>query len=156
MSASGRRAASWVAGTRGETSSEQTRHSRTRRAINWEYWPPRSTTRTGRSSGGGSGSWTTTASAIRRSPFRSLLAQTARHERARRDYARKRVEARGGPDGSGQRGPARSSHPDPLRLLQRLALRLDRRRQHDLRALEVMDVLVPARRHRRTKRAHQV
>src|SRR5437763_16157423 len=34
-----------------ETISEYTRASRTRRAISWEYWPPRSTTRTGRSSG---------------------------------------------------------------------------------------------------------
>src|SRR3954468_14606175 len=32
-----------------------------RRAISWEYWPPRSTTRTGRSSGAGSGSGTTAA-----------------------------------------------------------------------------------------------
>src|SRR5579863_4458393 len=39
------------------TSSEYTRHSRTRRAISWEYWPPRSTTSTGRSSA--TGSWTT-------------------------------------------------------------------------------------------------
>src|SRR6516162_10095613 len=33
-----------------DTSSEYTRASRTRRAISCEYWPPRSTTRTGRSS----------------------------------------------------------------------------------------------------------
>src|SRR5437762_1249097 len=39
------------------TSSEYTRHSRTRRAISCEYWPPRSTTSTGRSSA--TGSWTT-------------------------------------------------------------------------------------------------
>src|SRR3954469_14346207 len=32
-------------------SCEYTRASRTRRAISCEYWPPRSTTRTGRSSG---------------------------------------------------------------------------------------------------------
>src|SRR3954451_6840423 len=37
--------------TRCDTSSEYTRASRTRRAISCEYWPPRSTTRTGRSSG---------------------------------------------------------------------------------------------------------
>src|SRR2546423_577979 len=36
------------------TSSEYTRHSRTRRAISCEYWPPRSRTRTGRSSRAGS------------------------------------------------------------------------------------------------------
>src|SRR5947209_9239331 len=39
------------------TSSEYTRHSRTRRAISCEYWPPRSTTSTGLSSA--TGSWTT-------------------------------------------------------------------------------------------------
>src|SRR5438093_12320738 len=35
------------------TSSEYTRHSRTRRAISCEYWPPRSSTSTGLSSGTG-------------------------------------------------------------------------------------------------------
>src|SRR3954447_8561499 len=45
------------------TSSEKTRHSRTRRAISCEYCPPRSTTRTGRSSGLASGSCRTSASA---------------------------------------------------------------------------------------------
>src|SRR5881227_2182586 len=50
------------------TSSEYTRHSRTRRAISCEYWPPRSTTSTGRSSavGGGRGSGTTSAPIVRR------------------------------------------------------------------------------------------
>src|SRR5215208_606212 len=43
------------------TSSEYTRHSRTRRAISCEYWPPRAITRTGRSSGRATGSWTTSA-----------------------------------------------------------------------------------------------
>src|SRR4051795_6378553 len=37
-----------------------------RRAISCEYWPPRSTTRTGRSSGAGCGSGTTSAAVIRR------------------------------------------------------------------------------------------
>src|SRR3954451_18480305 len=45
------------------TSSEKTRHSRTRRAISWEYCPPRSTTSTGRSSGLASGRCSTSASA---------------------------------------------------------------------------------------------
>src|SRR6059058_849085 len=48
------------------TSSEYTRHSRTRRAISCAYCPPRSTTRTGRSSGGRSGSGRTSAPVIRR------------------------------------------------------------------------------------------
>src|SRR5438067_9074472 len=46
------------------TSSEYTRASRTRRAISWAYCTPRSTTRTGRSSGARSGSWTISASAV--------------------------------------------------------------------------------------------
>src|SRR3954452_6228670 len=37
------------------TSSENTRHSRTRRAISCAYWPPKSRTSTGRSSGAGNG-----------------------------------------------------------------------------------------------------
>src|SRR5437763_2706553 len=48
------------------TSSEYTRHSRTRRAISCAYWPPRSRTRTGRSSGGRSGRGTTSAPIVRR------------------------------------------------------------------------------------------
>src|SRR5258705_4437272 len=39
------------------TSSEYTRHSRTRRAMSCEYWPPRSITNTGLSSG--PGNWIT-------------------------------------------------------------------------------------------------
>src|SRR5262245_14962909 len=45
------------------TSTEYTRHSRTRRAISCAYCPPRSTTSTGRSSGPGSGRLRTSASA---------------------------------------------------------------------------------------------
>src|SRR5215213_9820552 len=48
------------------TSSEYTRASRTRRAISCEYWPPRSMTRTGRSSGAASGSGRTSAPIVRR------------------------------------------------------------------------------------------
>src|SRR3954468_6554336 len=62
-SASGRRAAAASGVIVYGTSSEYTRHSRTRRAISCEYWPPQSTTRTGRSSGAGSGRSTTSASA---------------------------------------------------------------------------------------------
>src|SRR5215207_3530241 len=51
-----------------ETSSEYTRASRTRRAISCAYWPPKSSTSTGRSSGAGSatGSRTTSAPIVRR------------------------------------------------------------------------------------------
>src|SRR5918992_1310780 len=114
MSASGRRARTSAGEMRWLTSSENTRHSRTRRAISCEYWPPRSTTRTGRSSGLGSGV------------------------------------------GRGRTSPNSLSHSNSLRLLERLALGLDRGRKHDLGALELVDVLVAARRHRGAKGAHEV
>src|SRR5438309_10624375 len=60
ISACGLRARTCDAVTPWPTSSEYTRQSRTRRAISCEYWPPRSTTRTGRSSG--PGKWMTSAS----------------------------------------------------------------------------------------------
>src|SRR6266542_3903335 len=65
-SASGLRARMRSTGTSWATSSEYTRHSRTRLAISWEYWPPRSTTRTGRSSApcSGTGSGTTSPTAL--------------------------------------------------------------------------------------------
>src|SRR5690242_11819969 len=68
ISAAGRRRRISSADARCETSSEYTRASRTRRAISCEYCPPRSTTRTGRSSGegpadGGSGRIGTTSGA---------------------------------------------------------------------------------------------
>src|SRR6476660_8202766 len=54
-----------------ETISEYTRASRTRRAISCEYWPPRSTTSTGRSSGEISGcSGTTSAATVIRRVLR--------------------------------------------------------------------------------------
>src|SRR5919197_407084 len=65
-SACGRRARTAAGETVCDTSSEYTRASRTRRAISCEYWPPRSTTRTGRSSGAGSGRCATSAPVIRR------------------------------------------------------------------------------------------
>src|SRR5712691_5907682 len=52
------------------TSSEYTRHSRTRRAISCEYCPPRSTTSTGRSSATGSGTTFDGSAAIVRRLFR--------------------------------------------------------------------------------------
>src|SRR5215210_1924235 len=53
---------------RWETSSEYTRASRTRRAISCAYWPPKSRTRTGRSSrdASGTGSRTTSPAIVRR------------------------------------------------------------------------------------------
>src|SRR3954453_14798712 len=48
------------------TSSEYTRHSRTRRAISCAYWPPKSRTSTGRSSFTGSGTTFGSAAIVRR------------------------------------------------------------------------------------------
>src|SRR5438132_8459769 len=66
MSACGRRARTCCAVIVCGTSSEYTRASRTRRAINCAYCPPRSTTSTGRSSGGRSGIGRISAPVIRR------------------------------------------------------------------------------------------
>src|SRR5438105_7172224 len=62
IKACGLRARTWSGVTLCGTSSEYTRHSRTRRAISCEYCPPRSTTKTGRSSGHASGRCRTSAS----------------------------------------------------------------------------------------------
>src|SRR6266508_453700 len=63
--ACGLRARTCAAVTPCPTSSEYTRHSRTRRAISCAYCPPRSTTSTGRSSAGRSGSGRTSAAIVR-------------------------------------------------------------------------------------------
>src|ERR1700751_4510498 len=52
--------------------------------------------------------------------------------------------------------PVRGAHPDALVALERLALGLERGRDHDLRAVELGEVLVAARRHRRAQAAEQV
>src|SRR6476661_10502470 len=65
ISACGLRARTCAAVTSCPTSSEYTRHSRTRRAISCAYCPPRSTTSTGRSSAGRSGSGKTLAAIVR-------------------------------------------------------------------------------------------
>src|SRR3954465_6468309 len=49
-----------------------------------------------------------------------------------------------------------TAHPDRLLALQLLALRLERRREHDLCLLEGLNRLVSGRRHGCPKRAHQV
>src|ERR671935_2519957 len=64
--ACGLRARTCSAVTLCPTSSEYTRHSRTRRAISCAYCPPRSSTSTGRSSGARSGSGRTLAPIVRR------------------------------------------------------------------------------------------
>src|SRR5256714_7296495 len=66
ISACGLRARTCAAVTPCPTSSEYTRHSRTRRAISCAYCPPRSSTRTGRSSAARSGSGRISAPIVRR------------------------------------------------------------------------------------------
>src|ERR687892_2277397 len=72
-SAAGLRCAISSAERRCPTSSEYTRASRTRRAMSWLYWPPRSTTNTGRSSGGASVVGSATTSAISAAVVRRVL-----------------------------------------------------------------------------------
>src|SRR2546423_4978740 len=66
IKACGLRARTCSAVTPCPTSSEYTRQSRTRRAISCAYCPPRSSTRTGRSSGARSGSGRISAPIVRR------------------------------------------------------------------------------------------
>src|SRR2546430_9628499 len=66
IKACGLRARTWSGVTLCGTSSEYTRHSRTRRAISCEYCPPRSSTSTGRSSGSAWRLTTSAAAVIRR------------------------------------------------------------------------------------------
>src|SRR4051812_4170281 len=61
------------AAARCETSSEYTRASRTRRAISCEYWPPRSTTRTGWSSAAGTSRFPRTPSSSAPAVIRRVL-----------------------------------------------------------------------------------
>src|SRR3954470_16923332 len=129
------------------SSSLKTPHSRTRRAISCEYWPPKSSTRTSSErvaaapAAGGRG-------VVRASATRSLLP-----DERRRGHAAAVVGDRLHRHGSGRGGGA---HADRLIALELLALRLERRRDHDLGAVERGDVLVAAGGHGRAQRPHQV
>src|SRR5215217_3422855 len=111
------------------SSSEKTPHSRTRRAISCEYWPPKSRT-------------STSSCATARSSASSSTGCSA--ATGCRSICDKR-----------HRSAARR-HADRLLALELLALRLQRRRDHQLGPVELRDVLVAARRHRRLQRAHEV
>src|SRR3954465_13875872 len=130
------------------SSSLNTPHSRTRRAISCEYWPPKSRTRTSSEriasapAAGGRG-------AVRVSATRGLLP-----DERRRCHAATVVRDRVRHGCRSSRG--RGAHADRLVALELLALGLERRRDHDLRAVERGDVLVAAGGHRRAQRAHQV
>src|SRR5207247_328211 len=59
-------------------------------------------------------------------------------------------------DSRGDRGLPVGPHADRLLALERLTLRLERRADHHLGALEVADVLVAARGHRGAERPDQI
>src|SRR5579871_6241948 len=126
------------------TSSEKTPHSRTRRAISCEYWPPKSTTSTSSTPtpapGSPAGAWVATVS-LTRSGADERLARSAR---------------RCGGARTGRGGRSARPHPDALVALELLALGLQRRGHHQLGAVELGDVLVAAGRHRRPQPAEQV
>src|SRR5215211_8779046 len=128
--------------------SAKTPQSRIRRAINWEYCPPKSRTSTSsrsaataRSSGvisltaGEAGSAGSPGASSRAATPWSLIRSC--HPR-------------------GNHRTAVRAHADRLLTLELLALGLQRRRDHHLGALEVADVLVAAGGHRGTQRADQV
>src|SRR5215217_3282563 len=123
------------------SSSENTPHSRTRRAISCEYWPPKSSTRT-------SSCATARSSA---SSSTGCSATTPEPWPADKRSSRVSVSVRDKRHRSAARG-----HADRLLALQLLALRLQRRRDHQLGPIELGDVLVAAGRHRGPQRAHQI
>src|SRR3954471_13020210 len=134
------------------SSSLKTPHSRIRRAISWEYWPPKSRTSTSsvawdgvvpstsRSSGSApgtlrSGTWTRAWVSSEAALAASVIA-----------------------DGDPYRhlGASIGAHPDRLLALELLALRHQGRRDHHLGAVELGDVGVAGGRHRGAQGAHQV
>src|SRR4051794_4206871 len=114
-------------GTWGGNSSLNTPQSRTRRAISCEDLPPQSSTPTSSAATGA------TAALLRCSA--SGAATSVIYE--------------------GGYLPVRRAHADALVALQRLALRLQRRRDDDLCAVELREVLVPAGGHRGAQAAEQ-
>src|SRR5215217_1126042 len=128
-------------------SSAKTPHSRIRRAMSCEYWPPKS--RTSTSSRAVSGAWTSAASDETASdpvtPLAAVgVAGTAAPSVIADGYSRR------------HRGPPVGSHADGLLALELLALRLECRRHHHLGPLEVPDVLVPACGHGGLEGSHEV
>src|SRR5689334_15867290 len=118
----GRRRSSSSRGTSWGSSSEKTPHSRMRRAISWEYCPPKSSTRTSSVVVRAGGASTEGVAAL-------LLIQLV--------------------DRRCDLGLAVRAHADVLLALELLALTLECGRDHHLGAVEGRDVLVAAGRHRR-------
>src|SRR5919108_759637 len=118
------------------SSSENTPHSRTRRAISCEYWPPKSRTRTSScATARSSASSSTGCSATTPEPWPRVTRSSVCDKRHR---------------------SALGCHADVLLALELLALGLQRRGHHQLGAVELGDVLVAAGRHRGLQGAHQV
>ena len=133
------------------SSSLNTPHSRTRRAISCEYWPPKSRTSTS------SVAAAARSAARARVGWRRASGSTRRRapDRARRRAStlRRRCATPSAAGGGRRRGGA---HADRLVALELLALGLERRRDHHLGAVERGDVLVAAGGHRGAQAAHQV
>src|SRR4051794_145112 len=126
--------------------SAKTPHSRIRRAINCEYWPPKSRTRTS-STAPPAGGDDREDSPDRESP-RSETGPAGRSTSAP-------LVIRYG-DSRSHSGPPVRAHPHRLLVLQLLPLAHQRRRDHHLGPLEGADVLVAAGGHRGFQRPHQV
>src|SRR4051794_26990921 len=131
------------------SSSLNTPHSRTRRAISCEYCPPKSRTSTSSErvaaapAAGGRG-------VVSASATRQLLPDERRSSYTAAIVGHGVRARRSGHGGAG------CAHADRLVALELLALRLERRRDHDLGAVKRGDVLVPARGHRCAQRSHEV
>src|SRR6185312_12717921 len=122
------------------SSSLNTPHSRTRRAISCEYWPPKSRTSTSscataRSSASSSTGWSAATAEPGPCDTRSSWTVSVCDKRHR---------------------SAARRHADLLLALELLALRLQRRGDHQLGPVELRDVLVAAGGHRGLQRAHEV
>src|SRR5829696_2203072 len=109
------------------SSSLKTPHSRTRRAISCEYWPPKSRTRT--SSERVALAPVAGSRGVTRASGKRLLPDERRRGDAAAVVGDGLRHWRGG-------GGRRGAHADRLRLLKLLALRLERRGDHDLGAVE--------------------
>src|SRR4051794_17556225 len=133
------------------SSSLKTPHSRIRRAISCEYWPPKSSTRTSSVAWAGAVLSTSTSSGSAPGTLRS---GTWTRELWSDAAPAASVIADG--DRGGDRGAPVRAHADRLLALELLALGHQGRCDHHLGAVELGDVGVAGGRHRGTKGAHQV
>src|SRR4051794_11077072 len=134
------------------SSSLKTPHSRMRRAISCEYWPPKSRTRTSSVAWDGAVPSTSRSSGSEPGTVRSgtwtrawVSSEAAEAASVIRDGDRR-----------GHRGAPVGAHADRLLALELLALGHQGGRDHHLGAVELGDVGVAGGRHRGPQRAHQV